>query len=132
MIFRLLNHYQRLVVGPLIEEHRLVETEPNPAVAVRAAKQVADDPLVVLSRRLVLADRADGNVPEVAVGAYRREDGPDDIAAVLASLTKWLSDLSHIDAIVVSILAQHSSHLIWETGGELKVGTLLFVTVRTV
>ncbi len=103
MIFCLLNHYQRLVVGPLIEEHRLVETEPNPGVAVGAAKRVAADSLVVLSRHLVVADRAGRNVPEVAVGAYRREDGSDDIAAVLARLTKWLSDFLHCDAIVVSI-----------------------------
>jgi hypothetical protein len=88
MTFSLLNHYQRLVVHPVAEEHRLVETEPNLAVAVRAAKQVAADPLVVLSRHLVVANRAGRNVPEVAVGAYRREDCSDDIAAVLASLTK--------------------------------------------
>jgi hypothetical protein len=132
MMFCLLNHYQRLVVGPLIEEHRLVETEPNPAVAVRATKEVAADPLVVLSRHLVVADRAGRNVPEVAVGAYRREDGSDDIAAVLTSLTKWLSDFLQIEAIVVSVLAQQSSHLIWEAGGKLKIGALQFVAVRTV
>jgi hypothetical protein len=95
-------------------------------------KQVAADPLVVLSRHLVVAHRAGRNVPEMAVGAYRREDGPDDIAAILASLTKWLSDFLHIDAIAIFILAQHSSHLIREACGELKIGALLFVAVRTV
>jgi hypothetical protein len=132
MAFRLRNHDQRLVVGPLVEKDRLVEKEPNPAVAVRAAKQVAADPLVVLSRHLDVADRAGRNVTKVAVGAYRREDGSDDIAAVLARLTKGVSDFLHTHAIVVPILTQHSSHLIWEAGGKLKIGTLLFVAVRTV
>jgi hypothetical protein len=87
-----------------VKKHRLVETESNFAAAVWATKQVADEPLVVLSWCLVAADRAGGNIPEVAVGAYCREKGADNISAVLASRSKWLSDCFRIDAIGVPIL----------------------------
>jgi hypothetical protein len=132
MILCLRNHDQRLVVVPVIEEHRLVEAEPDSATAARAAKQVAAEWLIFLSGHLVMTDRAGGNVPEMAVGAYRWKDGSDDIAAVLARLTDRPFDFSHIDAIVVSILAQHPCHLIRGGGGELEIGALLFVAVRTV
>ena len=62
----------------------------------------------------------------MAVGADRREDGSDDIAAVLASLTKSLSDFLHIDAIAVAVLAQHLCHVFGLANGRpvnYRVGT---------
>jgi hypothetical protein len=132
MFLRLINNDQRLVVGPFIDKHRLIESEPNPATAVRAAKQIAVDAHIALTRHLIVTDRAGRNVPEIAVGTYCREDGSHDIAAVLASLANWLSNFLHFDAIVVTILAQHSAHVFWVTSGELKIDAFLFVAVCTV
>jgi hypothetical protein len=41
----------------------------------------------------------------MTIRADRRKDGPDNVAAVLATLTKWPLDWSLLDALGVPVLA---------------------------
>jgi hypothetical protein len=79
-----------------------------------------------------VADRASGDIAEVAVGTNRRKDGSNNIAAVLARLANRLMDFAHLDAPSMSVFFQHPFYLVGVLGREFKIRTLLCVAVRPV
>jgi hypothetical protein len=132
MDFRLFDHNQRLIVRSVTDKHRLIETQPNLAMAARAPKQVAADRSIGLSRNLLMTERAGGDVAKVAVGTNCGEDRANNVATVLTRLANHITHFTHLNVTNMSVFAQNAINLVSVAGREFKIGTLLFIAMRAI
>lgn len=123
---------QRLPVCSVVEEHGLVEAEPDLVMAVGALEELAADGYVALSGHLMLAGGTGGDVAKTAVWANRWEDGASDVTAILTRLSHGVATFQDVDLCGVAILLEYAVHLVGRVGGELEIRAPLVVTVCSV
>ena len=132
MDFRLFDHNQRLIVRSVTDKHRLIETQPNLALAARGPEQVAPDRRIGLSRNFLMTDRAGGDVAKVAVRTNCREDRTNNVATVLTRLANDIMDFRHLHVPSMSVFAQNAINLVSVAGREFEIRTPLFITMRAI
>src|SRR2546423_1366642 len=96
----LLDDHQRLVITPVGEARRVIETQADPVVTVWAAEQATSRGNVALPGNLLPAERTGRDVTKRAVRADRWEHRPRDVAALLTRFPQRLAYLPHLDPAI--------------------------------